>query len=83
MGFTDSIYNLPLSLGCRVIHVGGIPDEDIRTLYDLKMKCEVLAPFFELATPNNGDNFNLVTFFHLSLRPKLPVENFTVVFYCY
>jgi hypothetical protein len=34
-----------------------------------------------LPAPDNGDNFNRVALLHLSLGPKLPVENLSVVFH--
>jgi hypothetical protein len=39
--------------------------------------------FLSLPTPDNCDNFNLVALLHLSLRPKLAMENLTVVFHCH
>jgi hypothetical protein len=69
MGIPNSFSNVPLPLIGRASHTGGIPEEDIRTALGIRGNGEWGKIWLvdELTTSNNSDNFNLVTFFHLSL----------------
>ncbi len=73
-GHSHSFSNVPLPLIGRASHTGGIPEEDIRTALGIRGQWGVGSGEWgkiwlvdELTTSNNSDNFNLVTFFHLSL----------------